>query len=135
MISLICPQILFTKLFVVMGLLWVHYLLHSHHQTTECLSSSEFILRAIGCVNLLRGCLIFFIFVCKESTLDKVPTTILPQSYSPAPQMGRVTVCGVRLAFLTRGRATHYDSVASKHTIVNQDDCKRSDVRCLMPVI
>ena len=49
--------------------------------------------------------------------------------------MGRVTVCGLRLAFLTRGRATHYDSVASKHTIVNQDDCKRSHVLCLMHFI
>ena len=64
-----------------MGILWVfeclHYLLHGDHQDTECLTTAEFVLRLIGCINLLRGCLIFFIFVCKESTLEKVGSSAL----------------------------------------------------------
>ena len=71
-------QILYSKLFIVMGIPWIfectHYFAHGDHANSECLSTTEFVLRAIGCINLLRGCLIFFIFVCKESTLDKVKT-------------------------------------------------------------
>ena len=67
---------LYSKLFIVMGIPWIfectHYFVHGDHSDTECLSTTEFVLRTIGCINLLRGCLIFFIFVCKESTLDKV---------------------------------------------------------------
>ena len=70
------PQILYSKLFIVMGIPWIfectHYFAHGNHELAECLSTTEFVLRTIGCINLLRGCLIFFIFVCKESTLDKV---------------------------------------------------------------
>ena len=59
-----------------MGIPWIfectHYFAHGNHALAECLSTTEFVLRTIGCINLLRGCLIFFIFVCKESTLDKV---------------------------------------------------------------
>ena len=65
-----------------MGIPWIfectHYFAHGNHALAECLSTTEFVLRTIGCINLLRGCLIFFIFVCKESTLDKV--TILSQT-------------------------------------------------------
>ena len=60
----------------MMGIPWIfectHYFAHGNHELAECLSTTEFVLRTIGCINLLRGCLIFFIFVCKESTLDKV---------------------------------------------------------------
>ena len=76
-------QVLSTKLFVVMGISWIfecfHYLLHSDHTHTSehCYDSVELILRIIGCLNLLRGSLIFFIFVCKDSILDKVSTLYL----------------------------------------------------------
>ena len=67
---------LYSKLFIVLGILWVfecvHYLAHGHHRDMECVSITEFFLRIIGCVNLLRGCLIFAIFVCKDSILEKV---------------------------------------------------------------
>ena len=83
-------QLLYTKLFTVMGLLWVFevvdYLVqrdrnrHWDRQGEEekdCFSTSQLFLRAIGCLNLLRGCLFFFIFVCKPSTLTKVsPNTV-----------------------------------------------------------
>ena len=56
---------LYGKLFTVMGILWIfeciHYLVHGDHTNMECLSAFEFFLRIIGCINLLRGCLIFFI--------------------------------------------------------------------------
>ena len=69
-------QVLYSKLFTVMGILWIfeciHYLLHDDHRNMECLTTTEFVFRIIGCINLLRGCLIFFIFVCKDSTRDKV---------------------------------------------------------------
>ena len=68
-------QLLYSKLFTVMGILWIfeciHYLLHKIWKM-DCVSSTEFVFRIIGCINLLRGCLIFFIFVCKDSTREKV---------------------------------------------------------------
>ena len=71
-------MVLYSKLFIVMGIAWifecVHYVIHSDHTHTEehCNDTLELILRAISCFNLLRGSLIFFIFVCKYSILDKV---------------------------------------------------------------
>ena len=59
-----------------MGILWifecVHHLVHGDHRNMECGSYTELFLRVIGCINLLRGCLIFFIFVCKDSIRYKV---------------------------------------------------------------
>ena len=82
--------VLYSKLFIVMGIAWIfecfHYLLHSDHTHTEelCYDTTELLLRIIGCLNLLRGSLIFFIFVCKDSILDKVHLCVLsvlcPQS-------------------------------------------------------
>ena len=70
---------LFSKLFIVMGVLWVfeclHYLLHGDHKDIDCDSYTELGLRIIGCINLLRGFLIFLIFVCKRSTMEKVIST------------------------------------------------------------
>ena len=67
---------LYGKLFTVMGILWIfeciHYLVHGDHTNMECLSAFEFFIRIVGCINLLRGCLIFFIFVCKDSIVTKV---------------------------------------------------------------
>ena len=73
---------LYSKLFIVMGIAWIfeclHYVIHPDHTHTEelCYDSLELILRAISCFNLLRGSLIFFIFVCKDSILDKVKAEI-----------------------------------------------------------
>ena len=79
MVLILQSQVLYTKLFIVMGISWifecVHHLLHpdhTHQSSDLCYDSLELILRIIGCLNLLRGSLIFFIFVCKDSTLDKV---------------------------------------------------------------
>jgi len=94
--------ILYSKLFTVMGILWIfeciHYLLHGDHRNMECLSSTEFILRTIGCINLLRGCLIFFIFVMKNSTLDKI---------------GKLSLCGLQFR--------HARQETSKATTVTTD--------------
>ena len=59
-----------------MGILWIfeclHYILHGDHDSINCNSYAEFLFQIIGCINLLRGCLIFFIFVCKDSIREKV---------------------------------------------------------------
>lgn len=82
--------ILYGKLFVVMGLLWVceciHYILHGDHSTIyDCLSYPELVFRILGCFNLARGFFIFVIFVCKKSTISKI---------------SRVKLCGVSLRFI-----------------------------------
>jgi len=97
--------LLYSKLFTVMGILWIfeciHYLLHGDHRNMECVSSTEFILRTIGCINLLRGCLIFFIFVMKDSTLEKI---------------GKLSLCGLQLSYLRQARQE-----TSKATTVTTD--------------
>ena len=96
-------QVLYTKLFIVMGIAWifecVHHLVHSdHHHCGH--AGLELIFRLIGCLNLLRGSLIFFIFVCKDSILDKVCSKYLlkcldrvciiyPLYYCYIPSIGR----------------------------------------------
>ena len=43
------PQILYSKLFIVMGIPWIfecgHYFAHGDHAVAECLSTTEFVLR------------------------------------------------------------------------------------------
>ena len=116
-------MVLYSKLFIVMGIAWifecVHYLIHSDHTHTQelCYDTLELILRAISCFNLLRGSLIFFIFVCKDSILDKVSREAETQQTKPIslpPQVSKLTVCGVRLTFLQRKHLQHFDSVISK---------------------
>ena len=80
-------MVLYSKLFIVMGIAWifecVHYVIHSDHTHSQehCYDTLELILRAISCFNLLRGSLIFFIFVCKDSILEKVK----PRQERPNP--------------------------------------------------
>ena len=50
----------------------IHHLVHPDHSHTDCYDYLELFFRLMGCLNLLRGSLIFFIFVCKDSILDKV---------------------------------------------------------------
>ena len=103
-----------------MGILWIfeciHYLLHGDHRNMECLSSTEFILRAIGCINLLRGCLIFFIFVMKNSTLDKVVydnNQCMIMKKMILYQIGKLSLCGLQFR--------HARQETSKATTVTTD--------------
>ena len=72
---------MYGKLFTVMGILWIfeilHFLLHGDHdeEGLDCLSPLELFFRALGAINLARGALIFYIFVCKDSILAKVTDT------------------------------------------------------------
>ena len=70
----------------------------------------EFLFRIVGSINLLRGCFIFFIFVFKDSILDKVffSYSIGILSFT---QVGRITVLGVRLRFLRRKNINRFDSL------------------------
>ena len=78
-----------------MGILWIfeclHFLLHGDHGdiSLDCLSLPELIFRAIGVINLARGLLIFYIFVCKNSILSKV------------------SLCGWKLRPRSRGQPSH----------------------------
>ena len=113
-------MVLYSKLFVVMGIAWifecVHYVIHSDHSHTHqhCYDTLEIVLRAISCFNLLRGSLIFFIFVCKDSILDKVSSVTRQHPALSHCQVSKLTVCGVRLTFLQRKHLQHFDSVISK---------------------
>ena len=69
-------QLLYTKLFIVMGILWIfefiHYFVHGDNGDFMCSSFFKYFFRIMDGINLLRGCFIFFIFVCKDSILNKV---------------------------------------------------------------
>ena len=123
-----------------MGILWifkcVHYLLHMIWEN-NCVSSTEFIFGIIGCINLLRGCLIFFIFVCKDSTREKVffhsiLVFILQILYKVCEaillgkvilvfKIAKLSVCGLKLSFITRARQQNNESSTSKATLVTTD--------------
>ena len=74
------PQWLYGKLFTVLGLLWVceclHHLVHGDH-TAGCRLGVELGFRLCGVVNLGRGCLIFYIFVWKDSTLNQASKNLV----------------------------------------------------------
>ena len=72
-------QILYSKLFLILGILWtfsfLHYLIHGNHSNTSCEEYSSYIeifFRIIDSFNLLRGFFMFIIFVCKKNVLVKV---------------------------------------------------------------
>ena len=72
-------QILYTKLFSILGILWtfsfLHYLIHGNHSNTSCEEYSSYIeifFRIIDSFNILRGFFMFIIFVCKKNVLVKV---------------------------------------------------------------
>ena len=75
-------------------------------------------MRTIGCINLLRGCLIFFIFVMKDSTLEKVvydnKNVIVKNMISY--QIGKLSLCGLQLSYLRQARQE-----TSKATTVTTD--------------
>ena len=90
-----------------MGILWIfeclHYLQHEDHEgdhedsagaNFNCLSFSELLFRAFGVINLARGVLIFYIFVCKDSILSKV------------------TICGRKLPLPSKGRASPVQEIS-----------------------
>ena len=88
----------------------------------EFSSPPEFFFRIIVCINLLKGCLIFFIFVCKDSTREKVNIIYIKLfNFNCALQLGVLCVCGIKLSFLAKS------NTASKVTVtVQEDDINRS---------
>ena len=87
----------------------------------ECVSITEFVLSIIGCINLLRGCLIFAIFVCKDSILDKVIYSMNNTYGTIYIQVGNLRLFGVKLSFMKRRNISHVDSVVSKGTSMASD--------------
>ena len=69
-------QILYMKLFIVLGLLWscesIHFIIHDDDINGCSSSSAEVFFRIIDCLNLLRGFFIFLIFVCKQNVWKKI---------------------------------------------------------------
>merc|ERR1719186_2553692 len=68
--------VLYTKLFLVMGVLWIcetiHYYVHSCHDDNSSITPTEIFFRIIDAINLLRGFIFFLIFVCKADILKKL---------------------------------------------------------------
>ena len=64
-------QALYTKLFMVLGILWVcesfHSIIHDGGKDCKWGSSIEIFFTVIDCFNSLRGLFMFLIFICKES--------------------------------------------------------------------
>ena len=77
-VELICLfQTLYMKLFFVLGILWVVESIHSiiHNKQEKCELSSmevEVFFRVIDMLNILRGFLIFLIFICKRTVWTKM---------------------------------------------------------------
>ena len=76
-------QILYGKLFFILGILWtfsfLHYLIHGNHSNTSCEDFSSYLemfFRVIDSLNLLRGFLMFLIFVCKKTVWGKVKRSL-----------------------------------------------------------
>ena len=76
-------QILFGKLFSILGILWtfsfLHYLIHGNHSNTSCEeypSYLEIFFRVMDSFNLLRGFFMFLIFVCKKNVWQKVRSSL-----------------------------------------------------------
>ena len=74
----ISVQILYGKLFFILGILWtfsfLHYLIHGDH-SNSCEDYNTFLeifFRIIDSLNILRGFFLFLIFVCKKSVLKKM---------------------------------------------------------------
>ena len=74
---LMCFQILYTKPFFVLGLLWIFDAVHAvinHGADFEDTSFLYYFFKGMEVLNLLRGFFMFVIFVCKRSVWVKVKT-------------------------------------------------------------
>ena len=79
---LLSDQILYGKLFSILGILWtisfLHYMIHGDHSNSceEYSTFLEIFFRMIDGLNLLRGFFMFLIFVCKRTVWSKVVRVI-----------------------------------------------------------
>ena len=69
--------VLFTKLFLIMGLSWfsecIHIELHGDHTNMKnCNFYVEVFLRILGGLNMIRGFFIFLVFICKPKIWNLV---------------------------------------------------------------
>ena len=67
-------MVLFTKLFLIMGITWlsecIHIELHGDHSDmVHCNFYLEVFLRILGGLNMIRGFFIFLVFICKPKIL------------------------------------------------------------------
>ena len=78
----ISVQILYGKLFFILGILWtfsfLHYMVHGDHSNSckEYSTHLEIFFRMVDGLNLLRGFFMFLIFVCKKTVWSKVARVI-----------------------------------------------------------
>ncbi|CAB4061742.1 MTH [Lepeophtheirus salmonis] len=116
--------ILFTKLFLIMGLTWIseciHVEIHEDHQDLEdCNFYLEVFLRIIGGLNVLRGFGFFVIFICKRSIYNS-----FTKKY---PQIIRIFTCQLysnnpiphRQSFSPR---IEEDRVSRKHELYDETE-------------
>ena len=117
--------VLFTKLFLIMGLSWlsecIHIELHGDHQNMEyCNFYLEVFLRVLGGLNMIRGFFIFMVFICKPKIWDlaskrhprlwkylKCCCVCNACQYEAGPEE-QVSKNGLFLTFLTSKFKSHY---------------------------
>ena len=90
-----CFQILYTKLFFVLGLLWIFDAVHAvinRGADFEDTSFLYFFFKGMEVLNLLRGFFMFVIFVCKRSVWVKVKTWWMTRVAVERDDEGRTTL-------------------------------------------
>ena len=75
---------LYTKLFVIMGILWIAECLEHFLKKTNVIENS-IIFDIIAVVNMLRGFFIFIIFICKKSIWKGLKKLVLKSPDPPRP--------------------------------------------------
>ena len=70
-------QVLYTKLFLILGILWiiesVHFIIHNHYgQPCQEYSFIGVFFRIIDSFNMLRGFFLFIIFILKKNVWKKI---------------------------------------------------------------
>ena len=80
---------LYTKIFLALGIPWIfeslhlHYLTHPHIENNECFSATEIFYKITECLYFTRGVFIFIIFICKRTVWSRLKKTF------PFTKLGR----------------------------------------------
>ena len=70
---------LYTKIFLALGIPWIfeslHFLTHPHIENNECFSATEIFFKITECLYFTRGIFIFIIFICKKTVWSRLKRT------------------------------------------------------------
>ena len=82
-------QVLFVKIFTIIGTLWIlsflHYIIHKDHSEVDTTGAGvmETVFRIADGLNMLRGFFMFIILVCKKDILNKLKRKFMTDSEIP----------------------------------------------------